>query len=92
MLKYRYDIFYFTFALSIIGVSETAYLIRKRMLAEAPVCPIGGGCEMVLTSKYNKIFFVPNDMLGFLSYVIMAFLIAFFCDWNSTRGFVYFGF
>ncbi|MEK7553245.1 MAG: vitamin K epoxide reductase family protein [Patescibacteria group bacterium] len=70
--------FILLFALSIIGVSETAYLIRKRMLAEAPVCPIGGGCEMVLTSKYNKIFFVPNDMLGFLSYVIMAFLIAFF--------------
>ncbi len=60
------------FTLSSIGISETVYLIRKRIAAEAPVCPIGEGCETVLTSKYSKIFIIPNDVLGFLTYLIIS--------------------
>jgi uncharacterized membrane protein len=64
------------FTLACIGISETVYLIRKRVAAEKPVCPIGGGCETVLTSKYSKIFFVPNDVLGLLAYIAIAFIAA----------------
>lgn len=62
------------FTLASIGISETVYLIKKRLAAEKPVCPIGDGCEVVLTSKYSKIFFVPNDILGLVTYITIAFI------------------
>jgi uncharacterized membrane protein len=60
------------FTLSAIGISETVYLIRKRIADEKPFCPIGGGCETVLTHKYSKLFIVPNDVLGLLSYIVIS--------------------
>lgn len=65
------------FTLSAIGISETVYLIRKRIASEKPVCPIGEGCTVVLTSKYSKMFVIPNDILGLLSYIIISFIAAF---------------
>src|SRR3989344_3961588 len=64
------------FTLSAIGISETMYLIRTRIAAEEPVCPIGEGCATVLTSKYSKIFIIPNDILGLLAYVVISFIAA----------------
>ncbi|OGZ73401.1 MAG: hypothetical protein A2908_02405 [Candidatus Staskawiczbacteria bacterium RIFCSPLOWO2_01_FULL_38_12b] len=65
------------FTLASIGVSETVYLIRQRIASELPICPVGDGCKTVLSSKYSKIFLVPNDILGLLSYIIIAFIAAF---------------
>lgn len=65
------------FTLSAIGISETVYLIRKRIASEKPICPIGEGCAAVLTSKYSKIFLIPNDVLGFFTYIIISFIAAF---------------
>jgi uncharacterized membrane protein len=65
------------FTLSAIGISEASYLVRKRIAAQAPVCPIGGGCETVLTSRYNRLFAgVNNDVAGLLFYLAMAVLTA----------------
>jgi len=65
------------FTLSAIGISETVYLIRKRIASETPICPIGGGCVTVLSSKYSKMFLIPNDVLGLLTYIIISFIAAF---------------
>lgn len=65
------------FTLSAIGISETVYLIRKRIAAEQPFCPIGEDCTKVLSSKYGKIFIIPNDILGFLSYIAISLISAF---------------
>ena len=65
------------FSLAGIGIAETAYLIRKRVDADRPVCPIGGGCHIVLTSNYNRLFGFHNDVLGFIFYIGMSFLTAF---------------
>lgn len=65
------------FTLSSIGISETVYLIRKRIASEKPVCPIGDNCEIVLESKYNKIFIIQNDILGLLVYIIISLIAAF---------------
>jgi len=65
------------FTLSAIGISETVYLIRKRIAAEKPVCPIGEGCMTVLSSKYNHLFIIPNDVLGLLFYIAASFISAF---------------
>ncbi len=60
------------FTIAAVGISEAAYLVRKRIAAEAPVCPIGGGCETVLRSQYNKIFGIHNDLLGLTFYIFAA--------------------
>jgi uncharacterized membrane protein len=65
------------FTLASIGISETVYLIEKRIASERPVCPIGEGCATVLSSKYNKIFLIPNDILGLLTYIAIAVIAAF---------------
>src|SRR4030042_1752029 len=65
------------FILSIIGAGETVYLIRKRIASGKPVCSIGRDCTAVLTSKYSKIFIVPNDVLGLLTYVFILLCAAF---------------
>jgi uncharacterized membrane protein len=64
------------FTLAAIGIAETVYLIRKRKEEERPICPIGGGCHEVLSSKYNRTFGVHNDFLGLLFYAWTAFLAA----------------
>ncbi|OGZ70274.1 MAG: hypothetical protein A2904_01270 [Candidatus Staskawiczbacteria bacterium RIFCSPLOWO2_01_FULL_33_9] len=65
------------FTLSAIGISETMYLIRKRIASQKPVCPVGDNCSLVLESKYNKIFVIPNDILGLLFYITISFISAF---------------
>ncbi len=65
------------FSLAMIGISETAYLIKKRLHQEKAVCFIGGNCNIVLESKYNKIFFIHNDVLGFVGYFLIGLLCVF---------------
>lgn len=65
------------FTLSAIGISETVYLIRQRIAVRQPVCPIGKSCVTVLASKYSKLFLIPNDVLGLLTYIIISFIAAF---------------
>lgn len=66
------------FTLAAIGISETAYLIRKRKMAEKPICFLGENCLAVLNSRYNKIFlFVHNDIAGFLFYIAASIITAF---------------
>ena len=65
------------FTLSALGISETVYLIKKRFLSQKPICPIGENCLLVLTSKYNKTFNIPNDVLGLLFYIVCSIITAF---------------
>ena len=65
------------FTLSALGISETVYLIKKRLRSEKPVCLIGEDCLTVLNSKYSKMFGIPNDVLGLLFYIACSFIAAF---------------
>jgi len=65
------------FTLSAIGISETVYLIKKRLLLQKPICPIGENCLAVLESKYNKIFIIQNDVLGLLFYIACSLITVF---------------
>lgn len=65
------------FTMAVIGLAEVTYLIRVRRAGQRPVCPIGGGCHQVLESKWNRIFGVRNDVLGFIFYIMMGILAAF---------------
>ena len=65
------------FTIAAIGISETSYLIRKRIAAQKPVCPIGESCEIVLASRYNRMFFgMHNDIAGMIFYIAIAVIAA----------------
>jgi len=66
---------YLLSGLAIIGIAETIYLLRKRTKKQEPVCLIGGSCNIVLGSKYNKTLGIHNDILGLLFYTIVLGLI-----------------
>lgn len=60
------------FTIAAIGIAEAAYLVKTRRSEIAPVCPIGQDCSTVLSSRYNHLFGVHNDILGFLFYIAFA--------------------
>ena len=75
------------FTIAAIGISEASYLIRKRIAAERPVCPIGGGCEQVLNSKYNSLILgIHNDLLGMLFYVGAAIIAGLIVIYDGNPG------
>ena len=65
------------FTLSALGISETVYLIKKRLLSQKPVCLVGEDCTKVLASKYSTIFLIPNDVLGLLFYIASSLITSF---------------
>ncbi len=75
-----FDIFWLILIIALGGVVETIYLLHKRRLADHPICPMGGRCDLVLTSKYNKTLGVHNDIAGlvfYLFFVVLAILFLF---------------
>jgi len=57
--------------LAILGKINTLYLIRKRLAKKPLVCPIGDDCNKVVESKYSHMFFLKNDTIGLIYYVLL---------------------
>src|SRR3989339_832528 len=60
--------------LAILGIFDSGYLIKKRVKKQPLSCPINGGCEKVVESRWNAIFFIKNDVLGLFYYILILFL------------------
>ena len=54
----------FLIILSVLGILVTLYLISSRVKKKPLVCMIGDDCNKVVESKYSKIFYINNDILG----------------------------
>ncbi|MBI2449193.1 hypothetical protein HYV49_02765 [Candidatus Pacearchaeota archaeon] len=54
--------------LALLGIIDSAYLAWTHFMKKQLVCPIDG-CEVVVESKWNKIFFVRNEILGLMFYI-----------------------
>lgn len=54
-------------ALAVTGLVISAYLTWTHSQGTAPVC-VGGGCEMVQTSRYSVILGIPVALLGRIAY------------------------
>ncbi len=80
------------FTLAAVGVAETVYLIRTRLAAERPVCIIGSDCGAVLTSKYNRLFFIHNDIAGLLFYLVAMLLTALLVENVGDQSLLVFAF
>lgn len=57
------------------GVAVSSYLYLKSADPGSVVCSIGGGCEVVLSSKYAKFYGFPVAGMGILWYVVTLGLI-----------------
>lgn len=60
--------------LSIAGISISGFIILKRSKKQPLVCPINQDCNKVVNSKWSKIFFVKNDIIGILYYLFILIL------------------
>lgn len=63
-----------------LGVAETAYMIHRRITNQKLACPLNhqASCAYVMSSKYNKLLFVHNDLAGFgfyLSVIVLVILL-----------------
>lgn len=66
---------------ALVGLAVSGYIFFKKQKREKLVCFIGDGCNKVVESKYNSLFFgVPNEAVGLGYYagvligVVMLFL------------------
>lgn len=59
--------------LAILGMGLTAYLTSAAWSAQAVAgCAAGSGCDVVLNSRWSKLFGLPTSLLGFLAYASLA--------------------
>lgn len=58
--------------LSLLGILDAGYLTYKARKRQAPVCPFGQSCAFVLSSRYNHVLGVKNEVLGLLFYLGVA--------------------
>lgn len=58
--------------LAVVGFGIAEHIRRMRTRRVPMTCPIGGHCDSVLTSRYNAIFGVPNEIAGMAYYASVA--------------------
>lgn len=71
----------FLIVLSILGIVDSGYLTWTHYKKKPLICPLNNKCDKVTESKWSRIFFVRNDVLGLLFYIfifISGFLIYYF--------------
>ncbi len=61
--------------LAILGIFDSGYILKKRVKKQPLTCPIDGSCEKVVESKWNAIFFIKNDILGLIYYILVLLLV-----------------
>src|SRR3989344_8591732 len=66
--------------LTIVGILNAGYLVWKHYSHKPLVCPMDHDCSKVTESKWSRVFWVRNEVLGLLFYVAMlvAGLLVFF--------------
>src|SRR3989344_3779796 len=71
--------------LTIVGILNAGYLVWKHYSHKPLVCPLDHDCSKVTESKWSRVFWVRNEVLGLLFYVTMlvAGLLVFFMPTSS---------
>ncbi|OGH13830.1 MAG: hypothetical protein A2860_02320 [Candidatus Levybacteria bacterium RIFCSPHIGHO2_01_FULL_37_33] len=62
-------------ALSIGGIIDTSYLLYQHYKKRPLICPMDHDCSVVTESKWSKVFFVRNEILGWSFYLLMLIFI-----------------
>ena len=61
----------FLIVLSILGTVNASYLVFSSYRKKPLICLINHQCNEVVKSKWSRIFYVPNDLLGLLFYIFL---------------------
>ncbi|MEK6872903.1 MAG: vitamin K epoxide reductase family protein [Nanoarchaeota archaeon] len=73
---------------AVLGIINTCYLILNRIKKKSLICPINGDCNKVVKSKYSHIFYVYNDNLGFIYYLLVLITAIFLFSSKNTLFFM----
>lgn len=76
---------FYLIAATLIGLGDTLFLSYYQFLNLIPSCAIGG-CEIVLTSAYSKVFGIPLSYIGLVYYVYMLALLALLVVDPKSKG------
>ena len=60
--------------LAFLGLINSSYLAYKRKTEQPLVCPINHNCNVVIESKWSKVFYIKNDTLGVMYYAVLFIL------------------
>ena len=61
------------FCLALVGMALSAYLTLSAWQEEqVAFCAAGGGCDVVLNSRWSTLFGMPTSLWGFLTYAALA--------------------
>jgi uncharacterized membrane protein len=61
------------FGLALVGMAVSAYLTFSALQGEqVAFCAVGGGCDVVLSSRWSTLFGIPTSLWGFLMYAALA--------------------
>ena len=72
---------------AILGLINTSYLILSRIKKKSLVCPIDEDCNKVVKSKYNHLFYIHNEDLGFIYYLLILITVIFLF---SSKNIIFF--
>jgi len=64
-----------TFALSLLGLFDSLYLLWVYASPAHPMVCLGGGCDQVRASRFAHIAGIPTPLFGVVMYVVLALLI-----------------
>lgn len=60
-------------ALALLGMALTGYLTVTAWAGQAVAgCPVGSGCDVVLSSRWSTLFGQPTSLWGFFTYLTLA--------------------
>jgi uncharacterized membrane protein len=61
------------FGLALVGMALSAYLTFSAWQGkQVAFCAVGGGCDVVLSSRWSTLFGIPTSLWGFLTYAMLA--------------------
>lgn len=61
------------FGLALVGMALSAYLTYSSWQGkQVAFCTVGGGCDVVLNSRWSELFGMPTSLWGFLMYATLA--------------------
>jgi uncharacterized membrane protein len=74
--------------LSFLGLINAGYLVFRHYKKKSFIC-MSHDCTKVTESKWSKIFFIRNDILGVLFYLVMLMSIFLFIFYPSIKIYIF---
>lgn len=56
---------------AVLGIIISFHLIKSRLAKKKLICPINENCNDVTESKYSRILYINNDILGIIYYLFI---------------------